>query len=289
MPTPSTQRATGRSRQRPCTSTRLGACTPTTRHETAPFPPSRPEGLKLKRQTPARQDRDAYDLDVYRIVLGNAAQYRKREPHKWWVTIACAFLGCRIEELAQAHVATDFARDDASGIHYLKVEEGVGDLENDAETSSKSVKSLSSWRRIPIHPALISAGFLRYLEHERAQGAVTPFGRYWSPQRDRETGGIKHSHPITKWSRSELKKLRSAHSNIPRNLTYFHSMRHGLTTLLAKAGVAEEWRAALAGHRTGGMNAQVYNKASQDVASTFPFLKAGLKPLAQLLREIANE
>lgn len=151
------------------------------------------------------------------------------------------------------------------------------------------MKSLSSWRRIPIHPALISAGFLRYLEHERAQGAVTPFGRYWSPQRDRETGGIKHSHPITKWSRSELKKLRSAHSNIPRNLTYFHSMRHGLTTLLAKAGVAEEWRAALAGHRTGGMNAQVYNKASQDVASTFPFLKAGLKPLAQLLREIANE
>lgn len=244
-------------------------------------------GLKLKRQTPAQHDRGELTLETYRIVFANAAQYRKREPHKWWVTIACAFLGCRLEELVQAHLATDFVKDADSGIWYLKIDEDVD--AGAPEISSKSVKSLTSWRRVPIHPAVIRAGLLDYLDQERSKGATTPFGRHWSPLRDRTTGGVKHSHPVTKWGSSELKKLVSRHPEIPADVSYFHSMRHGFVTLLAKAGVAEEWRAALVGHRAGGMNAQVYNKARHDVATTLPYLKAGLKPLAAVLQEVVSD
>lgn len=251
-------------------------------------PSIKTRGLKLKRQTPARQDRGDFSLEIYKILFTNAAQYRKREPHKWWVTVACAFLGCRLEELAQAHLATDFVKDSDSGIWYLKIEENAADPSNPAPTSSKSVKSLASWRRVPLHPVLIAAGFVDYLDNQRSKGAVTPFGRHWSPHHDRATGGVKHSHGITKWGSRELKKLAAEHPEISANLSYFHSMRHGFATLLAKAGVAEEWRAALAGHKTGGMNAQVYNKATQDVASTLPHVKAGLKPLAQILKEVTD-
>ena len=80
-------------------------------------------GLELKRQTPALHDRGELTLDAYRILFANAAQYRKREAHKWWVTVACAFLGCRLEELVQAHLATDFVKDADSGIWYLKIDE----------------------------------------------------------------------------------------------------------------------------------------------------------------------
>ena len=37
------------------------------------------------------------------------------------------------------------------------------------------------------------------------------------------------------------------------------------------------------------MNAQVYNKARHDVATTLPYLKAGLKPLAAVLQETLRE
>jgi hypothetical protein len=50
----------------------------------------------------------------------------------------------------------------------------------------------------------------------------------------------------------------------------------------SKVDVTEEWRGALAGHRYGGMNAQVYTK-KQDVSFTCPFIIKGLEPLAAIL------
>ena len=58
------------------------------------------KGLKPKRLQPASFDRMGHKLAEYRVIFANAAKYRTKEPHKWWVTVACAFLGCRIEELA---------------------------------------------------------------------------------------------------------------------------------------------------------------------------------------------
>jgi hypothetical protein len=65
-------------------------------------------------------------------------------------------------------------------------------------------------------------------------------------------------------------------------------MRLGFVTLLGEAGVAEEWRAALAGHVRGGINAEIYNRAGQNVAATLPHLKSGLKGLAQVLKEVTD-
>jgi len=238
-------------------------------------------GLKPKRTRPAGEDRHGFTVDELGILFRNAARYRERRPHKWWVTVAPAFLGCRIEELAQAHLGHDIARDPASGTWFLRIDEKLGD-----RSSPKSVKSLGGWRTVPIHSALVDAGLIDYLDAELTQGAVTPFGRHWSPFDDKTIGGVKHSHSIVKWGARELAKLQAArHIDPDRRLSYFHSMRHGFTTMLATAGVNEEWRAALTGHAYGGMNAQVYNKARDDLRNTGPILERGLAPLAQVLRD----
>ena len=66
-------------------------------------------------------------------------------------------------------------------------------------------------------------------------------------------------------------------------------MRHGFTTLLALEDICEEWRAGLAGHAYGGMNAQVYNKAKNEVNASAPILERGLITLTRVLGEVIRE
>lgn len=244
-------------------------------------------GLKPKRSKPAGHDRDAFTLDDISVLFANAAQYREAEPHKWWVTVAPAFLGCRIEELAQAHLNSDIY-EVASGCWVLKIEENHNSETGKEAVSPKSVKSLAGWRKVPIHPSLVDCGFVTYLNRERTLGALTPFGRYWTPFKDQKTGGTKHSHGITKWGGRELAKLRAAGKMRPGKLTYFHSLRHTFVTTLARAGIHEEWRAALAGQAYGGVNAVIYNKAREDESVTLPVILSGLKQLADILAVIAS-
>ena len=58
--------------------------------------------------------------------------------------------------------------------------------------------------------------------------------------------------------------------------------------MLAKAEVSEEWRSAITGHQFGGVNAQIYNKAKQDVTVTLPKIIKGLEPLVQVLQRLSE-
>jgi integrase len=243
------------------------------------------KGLKPKRLRPAGLDREAFTLAELKVLFTNAAKYRKDQPHKWWATVAPAFLGCRIEELAQAHLGVDIFLD-SSGCWVLKIDESLMVPEDESESSPKSVKSFAGWRKVPLHPALVDAGFIDYIERERKFGAVTPFGRHWRAYIDRETGGVKHSKYLGKWGGRELDKLQAAGLLRLGNFTYNHSLRHSFVTILAKAGVSEEWRAALAGQAYGGINSAVYNKAREDVTASLPIVTAGLADLATVLGSV---
>jgi integrase len=245
------------------------------------------KGLKPKRLGPPERRR-AFTLEELEVLFRNAARYRERKPAKWWITVATVFLGGRIEELTQAHVDGDFRRDPKSGIYYLNIAETSRGAGEGAEASPKSVKTEAGWRKVPIHPCLVNAGFLDFVEGERKAGASTAFQQQWGAHRGKEFGLVKHSHAITKWGGRELDKLQ-AQGKLPKdNITYFHSMRHSFVTLLAKAGIEEEWRAALAGHEYGQMSAKLYNHADDDVAVTLPIVERGLSDLAVLFEKITE-
>jgi integrase len=240
-------------------------------------------GLKPRRAAPEALDRAAYTLQEIEVVFKMAFRYRFTEPAKWWVTVASAFMGTRIEELCQAHLDGDFATDAETGIAFLYVDETT----RGRAPFKKSVKTHAGWRKVPIHPSLVKAGFNEFLDAERKAGSHTPFQRSWAPLLGAE-GRIKHSHYVSRWGGKALTALREQGA-VGQDVSYFHSMRHTFTTLLSKADISEEWRAALCGQSYGGINARTYDKAKQDVAVTLPKLILGLKPLEDVLARVLKE
>ncbi|MBR8146126.1 hypothetical protein KDW46_27610 [Burkholderia vietnamiensis] len=234
--------------------------------------------LKPKREQPAWQDRDAFTLDEIGALFKHVNQYRTSEPHKYWVTIAVAMLGCRVEELAQIDLRTDIRSQ--HGIWYLDLNERP----DQDGAKRKSMKRLSSWRMLPLPSGLVDAGFVAYLQQQHAKGFSRPFESAWKPHIDQETDGVKWSHPISKWGGRELKLLKNQGIVENTKTTYFHSMRHTFTTTLASAGISEEIRAALIGQEFGGVNSQIYNKIKQDVSESMKVMNAISEKYSALLR-----
>ncbi|OJB05014.1 DUF6538 domain-containing protein [Burkholderia ubonensis] len=235
--------------------------------------------LKPKRTAPASLDRDAHSLDQLRVIFEHASGYRLTEPHKYWVTVATAFLGCRVEELAQVNLHTDLKRDPKTGVWYLVFAETP-----DADgVLRKSLKKLSSWRNVPIHSALVRHGFIDYLTKQRDAGHTRPFESGWEPHVDKTGGGIKWSHKITKWGVDTMKELRDA-GRLPHGTqTYFHSMRHTFANTLAVAKVMEEYRSTLQGQAFGGMNSHTYAKLRYDHNALSETIETALAPYVSLL------
>ncbi|MFM0723426.1 hypothetical protein PQQ53_07005 [Paraburkholderia strydomiana] len=236
--------------------------------------------LKPKRATPSALDRAAFTLDQLRTIFRHAARFRADEPHKYWATVATAFLGCRIEELAQVNLGSDLKHDLEAGVWYLDFLETP-----DADgVVRKSLKRHSSWRHAPIHSALVQHGFVEYLTKQRDAGYGRPFENGWNPHiGNARDGGIKWSHKITKWGGGILQELRDAGSLPEGTQTYFHSMRHTFANTLAAAGVTEEYRSALQGQAFGGMNSQTYAKLRHDHKVLSKALEPALAAYAALL------
>ena len=196
------------------------------------------------------------------------------------MTLATAFLGCRVEELAQLNLNTDLKHDTETDVWYLVFAETP-----DADgVLRKSLKKLSSWRNVPIHSALVRHGFIEYLTKQRDAGYMRPFESGWEPHIGQAAGdGIKWSHKITKWGGDTMKALRDAGRLPDGTQTYFHSMRHTFANTLVVAKVMEEYRSTLQGQAFGGMNSQTYAKLRYDHNALSETVEAALAPYVTLL------
>jgi hypothetical protein len=246
------------------------------------LPPLTAATLKPKRMTPALLDREAFTIEHLRVLFESAAAYRFSEPHKYWATVGVAFLGCRVEELAQVNLHTDLRQDPTSGVWYLAFEETA-----DADgVVRKSLKKHSSWRHVPIHSALVHHGFIEYLATQRNGGFSRPFEAGWKPHIGKtDNSGVKWSHKITKWGGAELSKLTKA-ENLPNgSFAYFHSMRHSFANTLATAAISEEYRSALQGQAYGSINSQTYAKLRYDHNALSKIIESGLEGYLALILE----
>ena len=241
--------------------------------------------LKPKRIAPSWSDRADFALKEMAAIFQHAVAHRRSAPHEFWVTIGCALTGCRLEELAQLHIPTDL-KQHHTGIWYLDLNERP----DPDGIVRKSLKKLSSWRVVPIHPLLVELGFVEFLQTASRSETARPFSSHWAPHGEPTPeaasmrANIKWSHKISKWGGRRLRELRMVDMVAPGSATYFHSMRHTFITTLAKAGVPEPLRAALTGHDNGGINGQIYTKFKDDPTSTFDALVMGASELASTLR-----
>jgi hypothetical protein len=218
--------------------------------------------LVPKRDSPESDDRDAFTLEQLGMVFENAKQYRRSNPHKFWASIAPAFLGCRIEELCQIHLKTGLVNDAEAGVWYL-IFDGRPDPDG---VVRKSMKKVSSWPHAPIHASLIRHGFIEFLRSQQQAGFQRPFQKEWKPREVTSELGqiVKWSHYVSGWGGRELKAIAARQGFDCERLAYFHSMRHTFKITLGDAGVSSEISEALSGRRYASADAERYEHLKQN-------------------------
>jgi integrase len=149
-----------------------------------------------------------------------------------WASLISAFTGCRRGEVAQLKAA-DIKQTD--GIWYFEFcQDGNG-------------KTKAATRIVPLHHALIDKGLLRYRD------ALPPGSMLFPGIRGRQSRGGKLGENLGDAFNSWRNKL-----GINRPGVNFHSFRHTVGDRLRKAGVPEDDRAALLGHRDKHITSRVY-------------------------------
>ncbi|WP_018185173.1 tyrosine-type recombinase/integrase [Kaistia granuli] len=156
---------------------------------------------------------------------------------KYWLPLLGLYHGNRLEEFAQL-LRGDLRND--GGIWYLDI--------NDED--DKQIKNAQSARRVPLHPNLVTMGFLDYVE----QTTKAPTDRIF-PQLKPGGPDRKYGYYFSKW----WTRYRRDVGLYEKRLDY-HSFRHGVTNKLFAADVPEAVVEMLTGHEGGGTSRKVYLK-----------------------------
>ncbi len=152
-----------------------------------------------------------------------------------WLAVLALFTGNREEELGQ--LCVEDVRCDG-GIWYLNIVDTGGE---DAGVKRK-LKNSASRRKLPIHPELTKAGFVRYVDQVRSRGDQRLF-----PLLTPDKYGVLTSR-WSKWWNGYLRKP----IGIADRKKVFHSFRHTFRDACREAGLGEEVADALMGHAGEG-------------------------------------
>lgn len=170
------------------------------------------------KQKPSQGKRGFKDAEAAQILEAAAAE---RDPVKRWVPLVCAYSGARLSEVCQLRVE-DIGEDD-----------GVAVMRFDAEAGS--LKNVGSERTVPLHSAIIAAGFLEFVRSRKA-GPLFP---ELPPDKFGKRGG-NGTKILGRWVRGlGLTDLRLAPN---------HSWRHRFKTLARNYSLAGDVTDAITGH-----------------------------------------
>lgn len=204
------------------------------------LPANPAERITMGIKAVAGKGRRTFTDDEARTIL--KAAMAETEPHFRWVPWLCAYSGARISEVCQLQ------RQD---IHQY---EGIWVMKFAAE--SGHLKTAGSERAVPLHPALIEAGFLLFVDTVKSG----PIFKDLTPDRFGRRGGNG-----TKLLSRFVRDLGLDDKRLGPN----HSWRHRMKTLARRYGIEQDIGNAITGH------------GRRTVADTY-----GEFPMEALLREL---
>jgi integrase len=156
-----------------------------------------------------------------------------------WVSLIAAFTGMRLEEITQLKAA-DIHDEQANGatVTVIDIHKGTGyNLKTDKSTP----------RLVPVHSQLVRGGLLDYV-------TALPEGSMLFPGLTRrKSKGNKIGPRVGEIFRKRLQRL-----DLKREGLCFHSFRHSVGDVLRKAGIPEDDRAALLGHKEKHITSRIY-------------------------------
>lgn len=200
-------------------------------------------GMRIKAAKTSRgDDREAFTGDqlrsIFRHLTDNPDGLVRSETHKWGTLIGM-FSGMRLNEVAQLDLA-DIKQD--GEVWYFDVTTGGNE--------SKSLKTIASERRVPVHRRLIDCGLLEYVALQRSRGTERLF-----PDLPHSAAN-GYGRNLGRWfNESLLPRL-----EIKKQQLVYHSFRHTMATRLAQADAPEKHVPAIVGHSQTGMTYNTYFK-----------------------------
>jgi len=191
--------------------------------------PSNPaEGITMGVKAKPGATRRGYSDDEAKLVL--KAANLESDPVRRWVPWLCAYSGARVAEICQLRFEDIF---EIGGVWNFKVDPAAG-----------RVKTLGSERSVPLHPALIEAGFLKFVNSVK-KGPLFPD---LPPDRFGSRGG-NGTKVLGRWVRNlGLDDLRLAPNHSWRHRMRTLARRHGLETDTVDKFVGHAGRAVPAGY-----------------------------------------
>lgn len=211
------------------------------------LPTNPAEGITMGVKAKVGATRRGYSDDEAKIVLKAAEQ--EADPVKRWVPWLCAYSGARVAEVCQLRVEDIF---EVGGVWSFKVDPAAG-----------RVKTLGSERSVPLHPAVIEAGFLKFTNSIKKG----PLFASLTPDRFGSRGG-NGTKVLGRWVRS----LGLEDSRLAPN----HSWRHRMRTLARRHDLETDTVDKFIGH-TGREVPNGYGEFEAQVAyreiSKIPALK----------------
>ncbi|RWF77018.1 MAG: site-specific integrase [Mesorhizobium sp.] len=201
------------------------------------------EGVKPQVDTVAREERDPFSIDELKAIFASPPfTGAKSETHwlqpgsqilhssgKFWVPLIAAYTGSRLMEIVQLQKADVQIIGDVTFINLT------------TDGGDKWLKTRGAKRRIPVHPALVKAGFLDFVAKVKS-----PADRLFP---DIEIGDAKNrSSPASKLF---VRLIRAAGVKSRKNC--FHSFRHSFEDACRDAEVDSGVMNALQGHVERGM------------------------------------
>lgn len=170
------------------------------------------KAFKSKKKGKASEEREQYSKEELQKWLDSPVytewtpQRVREHPERFWVPLVVLLCGMRPNEVCQLY------RED------IKKDGDIWYFDINAE-KDKSVKTAESKRLVPLHPLLISLGFLKYCESQKGE-------RYF-PALINYEDGEGYAELYNKWvGRYNRQHITKAKKRVP------YSMRHNFTDML---------------------------------------------------------
>jgi integrase len=176
----------------------------------------------------------------------------------YWVPLLGPFVGARIEELCQLRL-DDIQR--INGVWCIR----ICDLDEE-----QNVKTESSFRRVPLHDAVIRSGFLVYAARMASAGHERLF-----PTLSNHNANRIYSNAVGKWFGRYLETIGLGDPRLD-----YHSFRYSFKQQCSLCGLSDEVRDALSGHWVGAKDAGRAYLRGENRQYSYPKLIEGIRQLS---------
>jgi len=196
------------------------------------------DGLLIKENHRVSEERSVYEKEDIEKVVRSICQFQKiRHSERYWIPLIAMFSGMRQGEIAQLYTAD------------VKQVEGIWCFDINENSKDKNVKSKAGIRIVPVHPALVKIGLLKYHEKLLRDGV----DRMW-PQLECKRDG--YGQTFQRWygrfNRAQV-------TDDPRKT--FHSFRHAFINALKQLDVPEAKIKQIVGHEDSSITTGRYGKS----------------------------